>query len=71
MKQVKFRDWLTIAGFIFLAGVQMAMSGDTRRRVECCEVKIEKSGESINRLEGLIIRLETIVEYNEKRSSHE
>jgi hypothetical protein len=49
----------------------MAMSGDTRRRVECCELKIEKSGESINRLEGLIIRLETIVEYNEKRNSHE
>ena len=71
MKQIKFRDWLTIAGFIFMAGVQMSMSGDTRRRVECCEVKIEKSAGAINRLEGLIIRLETIVDYNEKRSNHE
>jgi len=54
-----------------MAGVQMSMSGDTRRRVECCEVKIEKSAGAINRLEGLIIRLETIVDYNEKRSNHE
>jgi hypothetical protein len=66
MKDIKFRDWLTIAGFVFLAGVQMATSGENRRRVECCEIRLEKTGESVNRLENLVTRLETAVEYIEK-----
>lgn len=69
---------ITVSGFIFLAGVQVQSGRETRNKTEYCEKrirtveisqfdKIEKLTESILRLEKAIVRLETKIEYIEKK----
>lgn len=66
MNKIKLSDVLTIAGFIFLAGMQIATSQDTRRRVESVEVEMRDIRTCVGKLSNLVSRLDAIVEILEK-----
>lgn len=66
MNKIKLGDVLTIAGFIFLAGMQIATSQDTRRRVESVEVEMRDMRACVGKLSNLVSRLDAIVEILEK-----